>query len=398
MPITGHPVHPTGTQIVANLERLAAAAGANGLPTPSHTQNTSHLTQRPSTNTTEVPSTVTAKPPRKRNKTKGKNKRNKRKRGDKGSGSETEDVPIFDPADLKNSDKTALQLRYLAEEHSSSGMSDEILESVLEFHEEMQTLIAIKALKLGTTVLAIEAVFGKYIGVRRPSRWNRFLQSPRARAVFKAACGVGSGEGMRQLSVVWKSMSEVEKEVYNEATQEADLASLQAMDKDLANLAVGSRSRDQILQSASNTVINPRSLKKYKDNANRYLDDVMKHCVPVAKSNHFEMIIVAVSNHISDHSFQMTRSTVGVKKIVEEIYAIDGVNKFATEVQAHLVGRKPSELTKSQSENARKFHARVVASLSTYCKEVTGLKHWPWSNCDATFKEAGFKFELLPGA
>ncbi|EGF96971.1 uncharacterized protein MELLADRAFT_90474 [Melampsora larici-populina 98AG31] len=191
MPITGHPVHPTGTQVVAHLERLAAAAGANGLHTPSHTQNTSHtqnmsaLTQRASTNTTEVPSTATAKPPRKRNKTKGKNKRNKRKRGDNGSGSETEDEPIFDPANLKNSDKTALQLRYLAEKHSTSGMSDEILESVLDFHEEMQTLIAIKALELGTTVSAIEAVFGKYIGVRRPLRWNRLLQSPRARAIFK---------------------------------------------------------------------------------------------------------------------------------------------------------------------------------------------------------------------
>ena len=33
-----------------------------------------------------------------------------------------------------------------------------------------------------------------------------------------------------------------------------------------------------------------------------------------------------------------------------------------------------------------------------YLEEVTGLKHWPWSNCDAVFKEAGFKFTLLPGA
>ncbi|KAH9816840.1 hypothetical protein DFH28DRAFT_1081658 [Melampsora americana] len=333
MPIAGHPMHPTGHLVVANLERLAAA------------------------NTIEVAGAEKA--PRKHNKTKNKHKRNKRQRTDIGSGSEAADEPIFEPANLKNSDKTAVQLRYLAEKHATSGLSDEMLESLLEFHEQMQTMIAIKALELGTTVSAIEAVFGKYIGVRRPLRWNRFLQSLRARAEFKAACGVGSGEGMRRLSALWKSMTEGKKDVYKEATQETDLASLNAMDEQLATLEVGSRSRNQILQSGSNTEINPRSLEKYKDVADKY-------CIPIAKSNHFEMVIVAVSNHISKHSFQITRSTVGVKKIVEEIYAIDGVNNFATEVRASL--------------------------------DVTGLKHWPWSKCDATLKEAGFQLQLLAGA
>ncbi|KAH9818774.1 hypothetical protein DFH28DRAFT_888001 [Melampsora americana] len=396
MPIAGHPMHPTGHLVVANLERLAAASG-NGLHTPSPTQNTSYPSQRISTNIIQDTIEVAGaeKAPRKRNKTKNKHKRNKRQRTDIGSGSEGADEAIFDPADLKNSDKTAVQLRYLAEKHATSGLSDEMLESLLEFHEEMQTMIAIKALELGTTVSAIEAVFGKYIGVRRPSRWNRFLQSPRARAEFKAARGVGSGEGMRRLSAMWKSMTEGEKDVYKEATQETDSASLNAMDQQLATLEVGSRSRNQILQSGSNTVINPRSLEKYKDVADKYVDDIMRNCIPIAKSNHFEMVIVAVSNHISKHSFQITRSTVGVKKIVEEIYAIDGVNNFATEVQASLVGRKPSELSKSNKETGREFHTRVVATLS---KDVTGLKHWPWSKCDATLKEAGFQLQLLAGA
>ncbi|EGG10307.1 uncharacterized protein MELLADRAFT_94500 [Melampsora larici-populina 98AG31] len=349
MPITGHPFHPTGTQVVANLERIAAHE-ASGLHTPSHTQHTSTPSQRISTNTntTEVPSTATNKPPRKRNKTKSKKgKSNKRKRNDTGSGAETEEEPVFDPADLKNSDKTA-------------------------FHEELQTMIAIKALELGTTVSDIEAVFdmlsGEYIGVRRPSRWNRFLQSPRAREVFKAARGVGSGEGMRQLSAVWKSMTEAEKDVYKEATQETDPASLQAMDEDLAELEVGAQSRNETLQSGSNTVVNPRSLKKYKDNADKYLDDIMK---------------------------KFTRSTVGVTKIVEDIYAMDGFNNFATEVQAHLVGRKPGEMTKSKS--VASFIAESLRP-SQVIAEVTGLKHWPWSRCDLTLAEAGFKLELLPGA
>ncbi|KAH9812832.1 hypothetical protein DFH28DRAFT_1084203 [Melampsora americana] len=374
MPITGHPFHPTGSQIVAHLERLAAneANGLHGGDAPSSTQsqtpNTSTPSQRIGPNTTNVASTATDKPPCKRSKTKtkSKTKRNKRKRNDNGSGTETEEEPTFDPTGLKNSDKTVVQLRYLAEKYASSCMTDAILESVLEFHEELQTMIAIKALELGTTVSAIEVVFGKYIGVRRPSRWNQFLQSPRARTVFKA--GVGSGEGMQQLSAMWKSMTEEEKDVYKEAVQEMDSTDLQAMDEDLAGL-----------ESGTNTVINPQSLKKYKDNTENYLDDVMKNV----------MVIVAVSTHISNHSFQMTRSTVGIQKVVKEIYAIDGVNNFASEVQAHLVGRKPGELSKTKSE---------WLLCSQVIVEVTGLKHWPWSKCDATLKEAGFQLELLKGA
>ncbi|EGG08439.1 uncharacterized protein MELLADRAFT_84610 [Melampsora larici-populina 98AG31] len=413
MPIAGYPIHPTGLDLVANLERLADSQ-AHGLHTPSHTQNTG--TQRiESDGTPPVPSTTTEKPPRKRNKTKGKNKRNKRKRGDNGSGSENEDdQPTFDPAQLKDSDKTALQLRYLAEKHATAGMSDELIESLLDFHEEIQTMIAIKALELGTTVSAIEGVFrymfsGKYIGVCRPSRWNRFLQSVQARAIFKLARGVGSGQGMRELSRVWRSMTEAEKDVYKEATQETDTANLQAMDQDLAELEIGPRSRDQILQSRSNTLINPRSLKLYKDNAEKYLDEIMAKCIPITRSNHFEIVVVAVSNHISTHSFQFTRSTLGVKKVVEEIYAIDGVNNFATEVQAHLVGQRPSELgVMGKSENGRAYQSRVTASLSTflritadiqlYLEDITGLRHWPWSKCDLTLREAGYKLELLPGA
>ncbi|KAH9809561.1 hypothetical protein DFH28DRAFT_1086207 [Melampsora americana] len=287
MPITGHPFHLTGNQVVANLEHIADIK-SNGLHTPSQCISTN-------TNTTNVPSTATNQPPRKCNKTKtkGKSKSNKQKRNNTGSRSETKEEPVFDPADLNNSDKTV-------------------------FHKELQTMILIKALKLATAVSPIETVFGKYIGACRPLRWNRFLQSLRAREVFKAAQGVGSGEGMRQLSVVWKSMAKAEKDVYKEATQEIDWASLQAMDKDLAELEVGAQSRNQTLQSGSNTVVNPRSLKNYKDNADRYLDDIM-------------------------------RKVIGVTKIVKEIYAMDGFNDFATEVQAHLTGPKPGEMTKSKS-------------------------------------------------
>ncbi|KAH9820024.1 hypothetical protein DFH28DRAFT_1079911 [Melampsora americana] len=411
MPIAGNPIHPTGNDIVANLERIAASQ-ANGLHTPSNTQNTGTPTQRISSDTTvPVPSTTTDTLPRKRNKHKGKNKQNKRKRADNGSGSENkEDKPIFNPAQWKNSDKTAVQLRYLAEKHATSDMSDELLESVLDFHEELQTMIAIKALELGTTVSAIEAVFhfmfsGKYIGVRRPSRWNRFLQSPNARAIFKLAGGVGSGKGMRELSRVWRSMTKAEKDVYEEATQETDSASLEAMDQDLAQIKVGACSWDQILQSRTNTLINPRSLKQYKDNAEKYLDEIMVKCLPITKSNHFKMVIVAVSTHIAQHSFQLTRSTIGVKKVVEEIYAIDGINNFATEVQAALICQKPGELGVGKTETGREFQTRVTASLSRYLTDihlysegVTGLKHWPWSKCDSTLCEAGYKLQLLPGA
>ncbi|EGG02141.1 uncharacterized protein MELLADRAFT_91633 [Melampsora larici-populina 98AG31] len=281
---------------------------------------------------------------------------------DRGLDSDPEDdEPVFDPATVKDSGKTAVELRFLAEKYASTGLSDTVVESLLNFHEEMETLIAIKALELGITVSDIERVFGKYVGVRRPSAWNRFLQSPLARATFKAARGVGNGKGMKALSQKWKSMTLEEKSVYKQATQEADPAVLNNFNDQLHDMGVGNQSRQSILQSRSNTVANAKNTKQYKEKAKSFVEETLSNAVQM-------------------------------------VYSMDGVHDFLTRLQGLLVGQTPTDLKASITESARAFQSRIVKSLSSHLYETTKLRHWPWSKCDVTLNDAGYQLKLLPGA
>lgn len=89
----------------------------------------------------------------KRRTTKTTNKKNAKKHK-----TPNDSPPVFDLADIQATNKTAVELRCLAEKHAQTGISQEVFQSVLEFHDEMETLIAIKALELGTTVSAIEEI------------------------------------------------------------------------------------------------------------------------------------------------------------------------------------------------------------------------------------------------
>ncbi|KAH9810861.1 hypothetical protein DFH28DRAFT_1064254 [Melampsora americana] len=387
-----NPERTSGTQVVANLEMMAEGF-TSGLQTPTPTQNS--ITNLSSQMTSDTTTTTKRKMTKTNNKT---NKSKKTKRSNTNTDVE-DNLPTFDPADLKDSNKTAVELRCLAVKFASSGLTESVLESVLEFHEEIETKIAIKALELGITVSDIKKVFGKYIGVRRPSAWNRFLQSPTASAIFKEAHGVANGQGMKALSRVWKSMTQEEKDLHKEATQETDPTTLQNLDQTLEEMEVGPQSRQAILQPRSNTVINARNLGQYKKNAEDFMDGLLAKCVPVAKSNHFEVVLIAVSTHIDNHNFRITRSTVGLNRPVNMIYNLEGVQNFPVRLQALIVGKTAGELVEDIADNsARGLHKRVTGMLSSYLKGITSLGHWPWSNCDSTLAALGFELRLLPGA
>ncbi|EGG09986.1 uncharacterized protein MELLADRAFT_95149 [Melampsora larici-populina 98AG31] len=80
------------------------------------------------------------------------------------------------------------------------------------------------------------------------------------------------------------------------------------------------------------------------------------------------------------------------------IYGVDGVNNFPARLQALMLGKTPGELSSAVSGLSKQFQSRVVASLSTFLHETTGLKNWPWSRCDKVLSEAGYEVKLLPGA
>ncbi|KAH9809626.1 hypothetical protein DFH28DRAFT_1086086 [Melampsora americana] len=366
------------------------AAGVTQLQTPPATQNTGSVAaSTQSTNKRQGPT----------NHLKWKKSKRSKHSTTAGMEEDGDEQPVFDPAQLKASNKTAIELRCLAVKFAMSGLTETVLESVLAFHEEIETMIAIKALELGVTVSDIEKVFGKYVGIRRPSAWNRFLQSPNARAIFKEARGIGDGKGMKLLSQVWKNMTQEEKDVYKEATQAADSTTLNTLEQGLEEVQVGPQRRQAILHPRSNVVINPRNLVQYKHNAETFMDEMLAKCIPVAKTNHFEVVLIAVSTHIGKHNFQITRNTAGVTLPVKMIYDIEGVQNFPAQLQALLVGKTTLQLADDLADKtAHGLHARVVKSLSRFLHGVTGLNHWPWSRCDKTLGDLGFELKLLPGA
>ncbi|KAH9820984.1 hypothetical protein DFH28DRAFT_1190396 [Melampsora americana] len=302
--------------IVSQLELIADSFGC-----PTNTQATDSQAASTGTQQTTIDHAANV---RKRRNTKSTNKTNKK---NKTLSSTTPDINI---ADIIATKKRSVELRCLAEKHAQTGMSEEVFQSILAFHEEMQTMIAIKALELGTTVSVIEEIFGKYVGVRRPSAWNGYLQSDLAKSIFKTgksffedwqcnidqlisvshvAGGIASGEAMRCLSAKWAAMDKSEKATYRKGIEDTT-----HLDQGLAELEFGQQVRDEITQPRTNIVENAHCLKKQKVAAVRLLDETLTKCIPVAKTNHFEVAIIAVSTHIAKHSFQLTRNTIGIDK------------------------------------------------------------------------------------
>ncbi|KAH9807540.1 hypothetical protein DFH28DRAFT_1089350 [Melampsora americana] len=380
------PLLPTGSQLISHLESMADFLDS---PVP-NTQSQgidSQPTDTQQTTTTSQPATTTRKRPC--NKTKNKNLKKKKTTNDHPP------APDVNIADIQAEGKTSFELRCLAEKHAQTGMSDAVFHSILKFHEEIETLIAIKALELGTTVSVIEEIFGKYMGVRRPSAWNGYLQSDFARSVFKEAGGVASGEAMRVLKANWATINKAEKETYRKVPRNT---SADTTNEDLKDLGIGAQSQSNILQPRTTVITNARCLKQYKVSAERLLDQTLAKCAPIARANHFEMVIIAVSTHIGPNHFQLTRNTIGVDKALQIIYNNQGADVLPVQLQAYLVGKSPHGLQSELENQGRRFQSRVVNALSTHLYETTKLKHWPWSRCDATLAAAGYELKLLPGA
>ncbi|KAH9808236.1 hypothetical protein DFH28DRAFT_1088045 [Melampsora americana] len=349
-----NPLLPTGSQLVSQLESMANFLDGP-VPNTQSQGNDSQPTGTQQTTTTFQPATTTRKRPA--NKTKNKNGKKK-----KTANPNTNPPPDVSIADIQAQGKTPFELRCLAEKHAQTGMSEPVFQSILKFHEEIETLIAIKALELGTTVSVIEEIFG---------------------------------EAMRVLRANWAVMDKAEKETYRKTLENN---SAETTNHDLTDLGIGAHSQSTILQPRTTVITNPRCLKQYKATAERLVDQTLAKCAPIARANHFEMVIIAVSTHIAPNHFQLTRNTIGIDKALQIIYDNQGGDALPVQLQAYLVGKTPHGLESELQNQGRRFQSRVVNALSTHLYETTKLKHWPWSKCDATLAAAGYELKLLPGA
>ncbi|KAH9821122.1 hypothetical protein DFH28DRAFT_1079218 [Melampsora americana] len=338
---------------ISHLESIAES-----LDPPTNTQTT-HSEPSASGRTEEAATSSQLDNRRKRRSTKSTNRKDAKK-----NKTSNDIPPNINIANIQAMKKTPVELRFLAEKHAQTGMSQAVFHSILKFHKEMETLIAIKALELGTTVSVIEEIFG---------------------------------EAMRALSTRWAEMDKTEKESYRKVSYETSIIN-ETVDQELAELDFGPQARNEIMQPRTSVLANPRCNKTSKVAAKRLLDDTLAKCIPVAKTHHFEMVIIAISCHIAKHNFQLTRNTIGLDKALDIIYTADGDKALPVQLQSYLVGKTPQSLRLELETSGRKFQSRVVHSLSDFLYETTKLKHWPWSNCDKVLADAGYELNLLPGA
>ncbi|WAR58588.1 hypothetical protein PtB15_5B822 [Puccinia triticina] len=127
--------------------------------------------------------------------------------------------------------------------------------------------------------------------------------------------------------------------------------------------------------------------------------------VHVAKTNHCEIVIFAVSSHLGDHNFQYVQATPGVAEFVRETASTDGLKNYQSRLQAFLTGARLNDIsaslakkkTKKASSKAEVNVARE--KLNELVDQATDGKKdsWTWQGCDVALGKLGYKVVFMPG-
>ncbi|EGG06997.1 Hypothetical protein MELLADRAFT_86156 [Melampsora larici-populina 98AG31] len=262
---------------------------------------------------------------------------------------------------------TSEELRCLAEKNSTAGINKDQMDKLIAFHESQQHALAMMALEIGVSVSAIEATWGKCIAVRMATAWNRFLQSDKAKQLFKIHGGVANGQAMSELSRMWKHMSPEAKATFKAPLPDVDL--------DFGDKIVSNKRARQIVQPRTVLKANPTSLQKSEKQVQTFLTNI-------------------IAQHVAAHNFQHRVATPGAHLAVELITETAGTEEFASLVQSYITGNSTEALEakrQCKGNNAKSIKKEVFSRLGRLLAEHTNtaLSNWPWSNCDSTLAAFG---------
>ncbi|KAA1115106.1 hypothetical protein PGT21_031616 [Puccinia graminis f. sp. tritici] len=147
-----------------------------------------------------------------------------------------------------------------------------------------------------------------------------------------------------------------------------------------------------------------KSLKLAEKRVDDFMKDWNKKAINIAATNHCEIVMFAVSNHLNNHNFQLAHSTPGAAEFVKQIYEADGIRNYQSRIQSFCTGAKINDIGSAVTKKKTKINKDAVsnarAKLAEFVsRETKGKKtSWSWACCDKALGQLGYKLVFLPGA
>ncbi|WAR63426.1 hypothetical protein PtB15_17B25 [Puccinia triticina] len=317
------------------------------------------------------------------------------------------------------SQKTADELQGISKDKSKKHMTNSDVEVFLEFYLTQQKDLALLAIERRVSVEMVEKLLGRKQSLRAATIWNNFMKTPIARAIFKeSGKGVKDKEAMGKLSAMWDAMTLDEKRAFatdptvgpdQDAASESNPTGAAVVDTTTTgNNPQETTTTDLVPTPQVPTVgglrVCSKSLKAAHSRVDKWMTEWQAKAVHVAKSSHCEFVLIGISNHLSAHNFQFTRSTPGAAPFSKQIEHADGLQSYQNRLQAFLSGFRinniPALVNKAKIPLAREAATNLRTRLGSFVAEETnGLKQsWSWGDCDSQLGAIGFKLVFLPGA
>ncbi|PLW25541.1 hypothetical protein PCASD_23364 [Puccinia coronata f. sp. avenae] len=143
-----------------------------------------------------------------------------------------------------------------------------------------------------------------------------------------------------------------------------------------------------------------KSMKEAESRVDRWMEEWNQKAIHIAATNHCEIVMFAVSTHLSSHNFQLGRSTPGAAEFVKQMYEADGIKNYQSRLQAFATGAKVNDINPSITQKGQPLKpVTVVKEARVKLGELVGGKKtdWSWQGCDKALGSLGYKVVFLPG-
>ncbi|KAH9811009.1 hypothetical protein DFH28DRAFT_1085210 [Melampsora americana] len=244
--------------------------------------------------------------------------------------------------------------------NANCGINRHQMEQLIDFHETQQHVLAMMAMDFGISVSVIEVMWGRRIAVWMATAWNRYLQMPYAKALFKMG---------NKLSFAWKHMSLEEKAAFKAPIP------------------------DVHLDFGDKVIVQPRIIVKSDSTS-----------LPKAEKQVQLYLTNLIAKHLAAHNFQICVVTPRAQCGVELITKTAGTQEFGAQLQEYVTGNTTKALEAKRhcggmfyimltkvcdaEGNSKVIRKEVSARLGCLVDEPTNtvLRKWPWTDADSVLE------------
>ncbi|OAV98638.1 hypothetical protein PTTG_01745 [Puccinia triticina 1-1 BBBD Race 1] len=341
----------------------------------------------------------------------------KRRREPDDTGEPSYPVPYEELMKMKT-----VELRKVAQDNSKGSMSSADEQFFMQFFLEQEQAMIIKAIERQVSISMVNSLLGRRMAIREINRWNRFLKTDKARKIFQT-CGQGvrNKEVMKRLSEAYHNLSPEEMAALVQKPDDDDLDE----DDESGDGIIGRQPRgpedlteeelalDDMSDAEDDAATGPNPLGTRGTVSNlvrkNQVDTVMnrwaKEARNIAKTCCCEIVFFAVSKHLSEHCFRMSRCTPGAFESNQLMSRVDG-NEYSARLQGLVTGNSIGEIAVADKlpgkfkKNLVFLRKQVIEELSSLIARQTSnvLTAWPWADNDKQLRDAKFRLELSPGA